>query len=97
MRRKRSALAITDTELKLMAAAAIMGESSRPKTGYSTPAQLGVVLFRRDGAGFQRHAAFGAGARPLLPHLRMHGAGINPRSRRCRGRALLQARPAMQL
>ena len=31
--RKRSALAITDTELKLMAAAAIIGESSRPNTG----------------------------------------------------------------
>ncbi|ODU05285.1 MAG: hypothetical protein ABS89_02105 [Thiobacillus sp. SCN 63-1177] len=39
MRRNRSALVITDTELKLMAAAAIMGESNNPKTGYSTPAE----------------------------------------------------------
>ncbi len=32
-RRRRSALAITETELKLMAAAAIMGLKSRPKNG----------------------------------------------------------------
>jgi hypothetical protein len=32
-RRRRSALLTTDTELKLMAAAAIIGESSRPKNG----------------------------------------------------------------
>jgi hypothetical protein len=31
--RRRRALLITDTELKLIAAAAIIGESSRPKTG----------------------------------------------------------------
>lgn len=31
--RRRSALVMTDTELKLMAAAAIMGESSQPNTG----------------------------------------------------------------
>jgi hypothetical protein len=31
--RNRSALAITDTELKLIAAAAIIGDSSRPKAG----------------------------------------------------------------
>jgi hypothetical protein len=37
-RYRRSALEMTDTELKLMAAAAIMGESSRPNSGYSTPA-----------------------------------------------------------
>ncbi|MDD3381394.1 MAG: hypothetical protein PHD68_09330 [Rugosibacter sp.] len=32
-RRKRSALEITDTELKLMATAAISGESSKPVKG----------------------------------------------------------------
>lgn len=38
----RSALPITDTELKLMAAAAIIGESSMPKKGYNTPAATGT-------------------------------------------------------
>jgi len=32
-RRSRSALAITDTELRLIAALAIIGDRSRPKTG----------------------------------------------------------------
>ena len=36
------ALLMTDTELKLMAAAAIMGESSHPKAGYSRPAATGT-------------------------------------------------------
>ena len=40
--RKRSALVITDTELKLMASAAIMGDSSQPVNGYSTPAASGT-------------------------------------------------------
>ena len=40
--RSRSALAMTDTELKLIAAAAIIGESSRPVTGYRTPAAIGT-------------------------------------------------------
>jgi len=31
--RRRSAFVITDTELKLIAAAAIIGESSKPNTG----------------------------------------------------------------
>ena len=39
---KRNALPITDTELKLMAAAAIIGESSMPKKGYNTPAATGT-------------------------------------------------------
>jgi hypothetical protein len=38
----RRLLAITDTELKLIAAAAIIGLSSRPKNGYSTPAAIGT-------------------------------------------------------
>jgi hypothetical protein len=38
----RRALAITDTELKLMAAAAIIGLSSRPKNGYRMPAATGT-------------------------------------------------------
>lgn len=37
-----SALLITDTELKLIAAAAIIGESSKPKNGYSNPAATGT-------------------------------------------------------
>ncbi len=41
-RRSRSALPITDTELKDMAAAAIMGDSRMPKNGYSTPAAMGT-------------------------------------------------------
>ncbi len=42
MRLRRSAFKITDTELKLIAAAAMMGESSKPKKGYSTPAATGI-------------------------------------------------------
>ena len=37
-----NAFTITDTELKLIAAAAMMGESSSPKNGYSTPAAIGI-------------------------------------------------------
>jgi len=33
---------ITDTELKLMASAAIIGESRMPKNGYKTPAAIGI-------------------------------------------------------
>lgn len=40
--RSRNALAITETEEKLIASAAITGESSTPKTGYSTPAAIGT-------------------------------------------------------
>jgi len=40
--RSRNALPITDTELRLIAAAATMGESRRPKTGYRTPAASGT-------------------------------------------------------
>ena len=36
--RNRNEFIITETELKLIAAAAIIGESNIPKTGYSTPA-----------------------------------------------------------
>ena len=38
--RNLNALAITDTELKLMANAAIIGESNNPKTGYKHQRQL---------------------------------------------------------
>src|SRR5688500_5551024 len=41
-RRSRSALPMTDTELKLIAAAAIIGDSSTPNSGYSTPAATGI-------------------------------------------------------
>lgn len=41
-RRRRSALPTTETELKLMAAAAIMGLSNMPKKGYRAPAAIGT-------------------------------------------------------
>ena len=40
--RNLSALAITDTELKLMAAAAYTGCSSNPMNGYKMPAAMGT-------------------------------------------------------
>jgi hypothetical protein len=40
--RNRSALVITETELKLMAAAAIMGLRSRQNHGYNAPAAIGT-------------------------------------------------------
>ena len=40
--RRRRALPITETELRLMAAAAIIGLSRSPNTGYSTPAATGT-------------------------------------------------------
>ena len=33
---------ITETELKLIAAAAIIGDNNNPKTGYKTPAATGT-------------------------------------------------------
>ncbi len=41
-RLSRSALPTTDTELRLIAAAAMTGESRMPKNGYSTPAAIGT-------------------------------------------------------
>jgi len=41
-RRRRNALPITETELKLIAAAAIIGFSKSPINGYSTPAAMGT-------------------------------------------------------
>ncbi len=41
-RRSRSALAITDTELKVIAALAIIGLSNTPSTGYRMPAATGT-------------------------------------------------------
>jgi len=40
--RSRSAFPITDTELKLIAALAIVGESGRPRAEYRTPAATGT-------------------------------------------------------
>ena len=40
--RRRNALATTETELILMAAAAMIGLSSNPKNGYSNPAAIGT-------------------------------------------------------
>lgn len=37
-----SELAITETELKLIATAAIIGERSIPKSGKNTPAAIGM-------------------------------------------------------
>jgi hypothetical protein len=41
-RRSRSALVMTDTDDRLIAAAAIIGDSRRPVTGYSSPAAIGT-------------------------------------------------------
>jgi len=38
----RKEFAITDTELKLMAAAAIIGDNKIPKTGNNKPAAIGI-------------------------------------------------------
>ena len=43
-RRNLSALPMTDTDDKLMAAAAIIGLSSSPKVGYSKPAAIGMPM-----------------------------------------------------
>ena len=40
----RNAFAITETELKLIAKAAIIGDSNNPKTGYKTPAAIGTPI-----------------------------------------------------
>ena len=40
--RSLSALVITETDEKLIAAAAMIGDSNRPNTGYSTPAAIGT-------------------------------------------------------
>src|SRR5262249_26230296 len=40
--RRRSALPITDTELRLMAAAAYTGDSTIPNSGYRAPAAIGT-------------------------------------------------------
>ena len=42
--RSLSALPMTDTELRLMAAAAIMGLKSSPKAGYSVAAAIGMQI-----------------------------------------------------
>ena len=42
IRLSRNALAITETELKLIAAAAIIGDSKMPKRGYNIPAAIGT-------------------------------------------------------
>ena len=42
--RNRNEFAITETELKLIAAAARIGLSSNPNTGYSTPAAIGTPI-----------------------------------------------------
>jgi hypothetical protein len=40
--RRRNAFPMTDTELRLMAAAAIIGLNNKPNTGYKTPAAIGI-------------------------------------------------------
>jgi hypothetical protein len=42
MCRSRNAIPITDTELTIIAAAAIIGVSSNSKNGYRTPAAIGI-------------------------------------------------------
>ena len=41
-RRSRSALPTTDTELTLIASAAMTGDNSNPVNGYNTPAAIGI-------------------------------------------------------
>jgi len=41
-RRSLSALVITETELNVIAALAIIGLSKTPKNGYKTPAAIGI-------------------------------------------------------
>jgi hypothetical protein len=41
-RRKRSALAMTETELNVIAALATIGLSNEPEIGYRTPAAIGT-------------------------------------------------------
>src|SRR5690606_38767810 len=52
--RSRNALAITEAELRLIASAAIIGDSSQPVTGYSTPAASGMprALYRNANSRF---------------------------------------------
>lgn len=40
--RSRSAFAITEAELRLIASAAIIGDSNQPVSGYSSPAASGT-------------------------------------------------------
>lgn len=40
----RKAFAITETELKLIAKAAIIGDNNSPKTGNKTPAAIGIPI-----------------------------------------------------
>ncbi len=42
--RKRKLLLTTETELKAIAAPAIMGSSRKPKKGYNTPAAIGIPM-----------------------------------------------------
>ena len=42
IRRSRSAFAITETELNVIAALAIIGLNRSPKNGYKTPAAMGT-------------------------------------------------------
>ncbi len=43
-RRRRRALVMTDTDDRLIAAAAIIGDSRVPVNGYSTPAATGMPM-----------------------------------------------------
>jgi len=43
----RKAFPITETELKLMAAAAIIGLSNQPKVGYKIPAAIATRLRKK--------------------------------------------------
>ncbi|MCO5333012.1 MAG: hypothetical protein M9893_03195 [Pyrinomonadaceae bacterium] len=42
---RRRAFAMTETELKVIAALAIIGDSSNPKTGNNTPAAIGIPRY----------------------------------------------------
>jgi len=59
--RRRSAFVITETELKVMAALAIMGLSSRPTTGYRTPRMVKIFMRRGCSTGVSRQGVLDSG------------------------------------
>lgn len=64
---KRDALTTTDTELKLMAKAAIIGLSSRPVSGYNTPAAI-----------IAGHMSEAHGLSPVCQPMNRHGCDASP-------------------
>lgn len=83
--RRRKALVITETELKLIAAAAATGGSSTPKNGYRTPAASGTPARCK-----QREEQ-------ILPDARQRRAAQAPRPQDAAEIALHQRHPALSI